>query len=464
MQETISKIDLLLGKQLENKMATAKESQTSAQQSLPSTSDGQGQMISQFAGPKLPKFKLPTFDGDSSRWLEFWDPFEAAIHKNPNFAAIDKFNYLRASLEGNAASAIAGFVLSAANYQAAVVVLQERFANPQAIIANHMEKLLKLPSVLNARDTKQLRNVYDALEANFRSLKTLGIKAEQYGLLLVPVMLNKLPQELRLVISRKFERDLWDFDLFIQVFREELEARERCVSIGVSSSEQLVAAPWRPPKPPNLPTAAALLSSGNNKLTCTFCKGTHSSTSCSIVTDVSARKKVLKGEGRCYLCLKKIILFASALQSLMIKCFHCGAFSHHASVCEKSEERETQETTQVPNKNATSLYLDAKSEILLQTACAEVSGPHTDGTPVTTRIILDLGSQKSYITNKLRNRLNLQKIESENLLVKTFGSASEQFKVCDVVQVCVKGLDDVSMYILHVMLCLPFVLLFSTNQ
>ena len=208
-------------------------------------------------------------------------------------------------MEGNTASAIAGFSLSATNYQAAVVVLQERFANPQAIIANHMEKLLKLPSVSNARDTKQLRNVYNALEANIRSLKTLGIKSEQYGSLLVPVMLNKLPQELRLVISRKFERDLWDFDLFIRVFREELEARERCVSIGVSSSEEPVPALRRLPRPPNLPTAAALLSSGNNKQTCTFCKGTHSSTSCSIVTDVSAQKKVLKGEGRCYLFLKK---------------------------------------------------------------------------------------------------------------------------------------------------------------
>ena len=89
------------------------------------------------------------------------------------------------------------------------------------------------------------------------------------------------------------------------MFSEELEARERCVSIGVSSSEQPVTAPRRPPRPPNLPTAAALLSSGNNKLMCLFCKGTHSSTSCSIVTDVSARKKVLKGEGRCYFCLKK---------------------------------------------------------------------------------------------------------------------------------------------------------------
>ena len=351
-------------------------------------------MTSQFAGLKLPKFKLPTFDRDSLRWLEFWDSFEAAIHKNPKLAAIDKFNYLRASLEGNAASAIAGFSLSAANYQTAVVVLQERFANPQAIIVNDMEKLLKLSSVSNARDTKQLQNVYDVSEANIRSLKTLGIKSEQYGSLLVPVMLNKLPQELRLVISRKFERDLWDFDLFIQVFREEPEARERCMSVGVSSSEQPVTAPRRPPRPPNLPTAAALLSSGNNKPMCTFCKGTHSSTSCSIVTDVSARKKVLKGEGRCYLCLKKNHLARQCPSKSKTKCFHFGAFSHHVSFCEKSEERETQETTQVPNKNATSLYLDAKSEILLQTACAEISGPHTDGTPVTTRIILDLGSRR----------------------------------------------------------------------
>ena len=72
MQETISKIDLLLGKQLENKMVAAKESQTSVQQSLPSTSDGQGQMTSQFAGPKLPKFKLPTFDGGFIMMVGVW--------------------------------------------------------------------------------------------------------------------------------------------------------------------------------------------------------------------------------------------------------------------------------------------------------------------------------------------------------------------------------------------------------
>ena len=92
-EETILKIYLLLGKQLKNKMATAKESQTSAQQSLPSTSDGhEGQMTSQFAGPKLSKFKLPTFDGDSSRWLEFWDSFEAAIRRNPKLAAAPSTN------------------------------------------------------------------------------------------------------------------------------------------------------------------------------------------------------------------------------------------------------------------------------------------------------------------------------------------------------------------------------------
>ena len=102
----------------------------------------------------------------------------------------------------------------------------------------------------------------------------------------------------------------------------------------------------------------------------------------------------------------------------------------------------------VAQKSATNLYLNARSNILLQTACAEVSNPNSTGSSLKTRIILDLGSQRSYVTCRLSETLQLQKIRSENLLVKTFGSSSKQFRVCDVVQVCLKGLtDNLSMYV-----------------
>ena len=188
---------------------------------------------------RLLKLTLKSFKGETAQWLEFWDSFESAIHNNPRISAVDKFNYLHGLLSGTAASTISGFSLSAINYKAAVSLLKERFANPQAIIASHMEQLLKITRVTDESDTKQMRSVYDSIEANIQSLKNLRIESAQYGSLLVPVMLSKLPNDLQLLISRKFDKNLWDFDAFLEVFRGELWATERCLAIGITSPESV---------------------------------------------------------------------------------------------------------------------------------------------------------------------------------------------------------------------------------
>ena len=147
-----------------------------------------------------------------------------------------------------------------------------------------------------------------------------------------------------------------------------------------------------------------------NAATCTFSKGRHSTASCGIVTDVSARKVILRNEGCSFICLKKNHL-------AKIKCFECGR-RHHVSVCEAKNPALPK------NPQAkTNLYLSTRGNILRQTACSEVSSCPS----VKTRVILDLGSQRNYITRRLSGALQLQKIRSENLLIKTFGSASEQF-------------------------------------
>ena len=51
--------------------------------------------------------------------------------------------------------------------------------------------------------------------------------------------MEKLPEELRLIISRKTEQDVWDLDTLLKALNGELEARERCVLMGTQSySEQ----------------------------------------------------------------------------------------------------------------------------------------------------------------------------------------------------------------------------------
>ena len=57
----------------------------------------------QFVTSRLPKLSLPTFSGDPLTWQTFWDSFYAAIDANPNLSGIQKFTYLKAQLQGDAA-------------------------------------------------------------------------------------------------------------------------------------------------------------------------------------------------------------------------------------------------------------------------------------------------------------------------------------------------------------------------
>ena len=67
-----------------------------------------------------------------------------------------------------------------------------------------MDTLLQIVPVKAGTDVKQLRAIYDKIEINVRGLQYLGIKPDQYGCLLVPVIASKVPENIRLIILRQF--------------------------------------------------------------------------------------------------------------------------------------------------------------------------------------------------------------------------------------------------------------------
>ena len=90
---------------------------------------------------RLPKLSLPTFSGDPLMWQSFWDAFEAAINSNSTLDGVQKFNYLRAQIQGEASRAIAGLPLTSANYDHAVALLKVRFGQPQKVALKSRSKL-----------------------------------------------------------------------------------------------------------------------------------------------------------------------------------------------------------------------------------------------------------------------------------------------------------------------------------
>ena len=89
------------------------------------------------------------------------DNYRCAIHDNSHISEVEKFNYLRSYLQGEAASAVA----------VALDLLKERFAQKQTIINAHMDALLKLEGTTCTTKANKIRKVYDTIEVHVRGLK-----------------------------------------------------------------------------------------------------------------------------------------------------------------------------------------------------------------------------------------------------------------------------------------------------
>lgn len=186
--------------------------------------------------PRLPKLALPKFKGDVKDWTAFWDSFKAAIHENEDIPKVDKFNYLNSLLEGAAFRTIQGLTLTTANYDSAIALLHERFGNPQQIISAHMEGLLKISNCGGDRSTS-LHVVFDKIMVHIGGLEALGVTSAQYGSLLIPVIMTKFPNDVRLRIARETGREAWRIDDLLKIVRQEVEAREASEGAAVNPAK-----------------------------------------------------------------------------------------------------------------------------------------------------------------------------------------------------------------------------------
>jgi len=125
---------------------------------------------------------------------------------------------------------VTGLSLTDQNYKEALQILEQRYGNKQTIVNSHMRELVSLPPVTSVNATRRLRELHDKVEANLRSLQSIGVDSKMYGCLLVPILKTKLPPELNLIISRKFNSssDVWTIEDIMRELKAELMARERC--------------------------------------------------------------------------------------------------------------------------------------------------------------------------------------------------------------------------------------------
>ena len=171
-----------------------------------------------------------------------------------------------------------------------------------------MQALLKLQNHPNA-NTQQLRSIYDKINVNVRGLQALGMPAENYGNLLIPIIMARMPREITMQVARKTATDEWDIDEILGIIQTELEANE--ISANLAAADKRIRS--QDVTPTRVQGTAksfvgrqeARKDKGERKLQCYFCKGSHVAGKCDTISSTEERRKTLKEERRCFNCLKK---------------------------------------------------------------------------------------------------------------------------------------------------------------
>ena len=331
---------------------------------------------------KPPQIDIPPFGGDVLKWKEFWDMFEASVHNEPRYANIDKFICLKSKLTGDALEAVAGYQLSNENYRVVVDVLKKRFGNKQLVIDAYYHNLSHLPPATN--QVSSLRQCYDTIERNLRSLKAIGkdINHRHFIALISEKLPQKVPYQLYML---REEGEEWTVSKLCQLLGKHISAME----MANAEFSQMFTQPGYNPKvtqnehtrrgiPNTRPTASELLAGNSRnsaprqaKVKCTFCDQSHWSDECSNYSTLQERREKLKGS--CYVCLKKGHTSKDCTRNKI--CAHCGKRNqHHRSLCpnlfaNKNPSSSLPGIEDVVDKKHTDI---TNTNVLMQTATATV--------------------------------------------------------------------------------------------
>ena len=308
----------------------------------------------------------------------------------------------------------------------------------------HYSALMDLPVPLNV--TAKLCAAYDMTEQHLCSLKALGENEDQPHF--VFLIKSKLPN---MVISRMEEykdmEEKWTVESIRKALKRYICAQEvgECQTqliqspegqeTTVKSRQKEKAFSW---KWSGVTTTGALLSGNEESATdsqprgCFYCqRKDHSSDQCKTYPTVESRKAKIKGN--CFICTKPNHLLKDCKVSK--PCFHCQKVgNHHRSLCPKkfssNEESETLAmfTDPLMARETESSLLVSGKQVLMQTALADTANLNTSNKQCT-RLLLDCGSQRTYISEDLVNKLQLVSNNTEILTVFTLGSTKpKEFK------------------------------------
>lgn len=429
---------------------------------------------------KLPIITIPNFDGSYEHWLEFRDTFMSLVHNCKTITQIQKFHYLKSSLKGNAKSVIDSLEFSADNYEVAWELMINRFDNTKLLIHNHVKSMFIIQA-LTKESPGLLRKLTDNILKNLRALKLLGEPTEHWDTLIIYIVTSKLDpvterdwEQHRSTILKsngksKYRVKLDDLLEFLGNKADILESliashSKSNVYSGSENKKQTNNNVSTPKVHCNVVTNKSSTKSQTKAArpykACLMCNEKHPLYSCQNFLDLSAedRFKIVKDKQLCINCMRSGHSVGTCVFGPCRKCDK----KHNSLICEvisntlDSNSMVTLTTTEQPTVTSTGLAngnmpthshslqvhnvhsnnynkdnsMPSVQHVLLSTAIVDICGQ--SGVYHKARVILDSGSERSFITQSFCEKLNTQIIQSTQQIHGVGNSITQCSQSCNI--------------------------------
>ncbi|OXA45863.1 hypothetical protein Fcan01_19012 [Folsomia candida] len=381
------------------------------------------------------------------------------IHDDEGLHSSVKFQYLRQSMtEGTeAAEIVDGFPPTDKNYPLAVEALKQQYGRDDLQIQVYVRELLGLIKNVTNKEKFPLSKLVLQLRTHLRALQSLNIGNASPETFLFPMVESSLPEEVlrawqRNPMSRQ-DGSLMDppktkLSLLVEFCETEVRSEQQINlardGFGVNVlPDKLSKKGQRDPKKlggSESPATAAALFTSDKSNSCIFCDKTgHNSPECYKARKMPMDEKTekIKEQRACFKCLKRNHVASKCKGK--VKCSICEK-PHHQVMCShkqsKEEEAGTDGVKTMTNIQPTVAMKTSTNEdkvVLRETMRVKVSGNKNQYREA--RLLIDSGSDISYIREEFAEELHLTPIGKKVLTTEVFGGG---YDVCERKQYNVK--------------------------
>ncbi|XP_024871088.1 uncharacterized protein LOC112454106, partial [Temnothorax curvispinosus] len=376
---------------------------------------------------KLPTLKLPEFSGNYNKWLLFKDAFTSLIHENDTLTEIQKYQYLRSSVTGEAFQVIGGLATTAANYENAWDLLLNNYEHPRLLINTHLSQLLDFPAVLKDKPAT-MRQLIVHVRTHLKALEILELPVDKWDELLIHLLKNRMDYNTQKSWEEETKKDKENRPT-LENFLTFLNEQVRTLEIIDKTKGKSEASKTSAGKKQERKVALATTSQEG----CVLCSKNHQLYRCSDFLQLSSadRLKEVKAKKLCMNCLSKGHFSAACKSSACRRCQKKHNTLLHpeqeekTATDKKSEEdaskkavvmHGTQETLQDTEESSSVINLGRKPTSCVVLSTARVIVHDVNGGQHKCRALLDAGSQSNLITQELVDRLRLKCKRSDEVI------------------------------------------------